>query len=112
MRLLMSRFQIVMISSAMLLTLLAPIVGSRRWFPHGKFGTILLLLAGVAIGAMLWAAKIPPKWLDGSEWGFGIALTLMASSFAFKTADEKFYRLPWLMGFGGTLLVANLAAHV
>ena len=101
-----------MITGALLLTLLAPLLGSRKWFPHGTFGTILLVLAGCAIGAMLWAAKIPPRWLDGSKGGFGIALTLIASGFAFKTADEKFYRVPWLTGFGGMLLVANIAAHV
>jgi len=105
-------FQIAMFAGVMILTLATPLIGSRRWFPHNRFGTIVLLLAGVAIGAMLWAGGLPPHWFSGSKWGFTIALTLIASAFAFKTADEKFYRLPWLFGFGATLLVANIWAHV
>ena len=101
-----------MFAGVMILTLATPLIGSRRWFPHNRFGTIVLLLAGVAIGAMLWAGDLPPIWFSGSKTGFTIALTLMASAFGFKTADEKFYRLPWLFGFGATLLVANIWAHV
>jgi hypothetical protein len=101
-----------MLAGVMILTLLTPIVGSRSWFPHNKFGTSVLFLAGCAIGGLLWAAGIPPKWLNGSQAGFTIALTLMASGLAFQTLEEKFYRLPWLIGFGATLLVVNIAAHV
>ena len=108
----MTRFPTALIVGVMILTLATPLIGSRRWFPHNRFGSILLLLAGCAIGAMLWAAKIPPKWLDGSKWGFTISLTLMASGFGFSTADERFWRLPWLFGFGATLLVANIVAHI
>jgi hypothetical protein len=108
----MTRFPVGLFAGVMILTLLTPLIGSRAWFPHNRFGTIVLLLAGCAIGGMLWAAGIPPKWLNGSAAGFTISLTLMASGFAFQTAEEKFYRMPWLIGFGGTLLVANIAAHV
>lgn len=101
-----------MFAGVMLLTLLTPLIGSRRWFPHNRFGTFLLLLAGTATGAMLWAGDLPPKWFSGSKVGFTIALTLMATAFGFKTADERFYRLPWLLSFGATLLVANIWAHV
>ena len=101
-----------MFAGAMLLTLITPLIGSRRWFPHNWFGTSLMVLAGAAIGGMLWAGNLPPDWFSGGKWGFTISLTLMASAFAFKSAEEKFYRLPWLFSFGATLLVANLWAHV
>jgi hypothetical protein len=107
----MTRFQWVMFAGVIILTLFTPIIGSRRWFPHNRFGTFVLLLAGAAIGAMLWAGNLPPVWFSGSKTGFTIALTLMATAFGFHNAEERFYRLPWLFSFGATLLVANICAH-
>jgi len=96
----------------MILALATPLIGSRRWFPHGVIGTTLIAIGGAAIPTVLWLAKIPPKWFSGSAWGFTLALTLMASGFGFRTADEKFYRLPFLFSFGAALLVFNVWAHV
>jgi hypothetical protein len=107
-----SGLELQAIAIAMILTLATPLIGSRRWFPHNRFGTLVLFLAGVAIGAALYRGNVPPKWFNGSSWGFTIALTLMASAFGFKTAEERFYRLPWLFGFGATLLVCNIWAKV
>jgi hypothetical protein len=108
----MMHIEVSLLAGAMLLTLLTPLIGSRRWFPHNKFGTVLLALAGAAIGAQLWAANLPPKWFSGSKAGFTISLSLMAMAFGFSTPEERFYRLPWLFSFGATLLVANIWAHV
>jgi hypothetical protein len=101
-----------MFAGVMVLTLVTPLLGSRRWFPHNRFGSFLLLFAGTLSGAMLWAGGLPPKWFDGSKWGFTISLTLMASAFGYKTPEERFYRLPWLFTFGAVLLVANIWASI
>ena len=112
----MTPWQWLCVILALLFALLTPIVGSTRWFPKGKFGTVLIAIGGASIGIFLWMAKLPPIWFSGSKSGFGIAGTLMISGFLFRTAEEKFYRLPYFFCFGAVLLVANIwasiAAHV
>jgi hypothetical protein len=108
----MTPFQWLCVILALLFALLTPLIGSVRWFPKGKFGTFLIAMGGASIGIFLWMARLPPIWFSGGKSGFAIAGTLMISGFGFRTADEKFYRLPYLFCFGLVLLVANIWAHV
>ena len=100
-----------MFVGVMILTLATPLIGSRRWFPHNRFGTFLLLCAGTLSGMMLWAGGLPPDWFDGGKEGFGIALTFFAMAFTFGNAKDRFWVLPWLISFGTMLLAANIWAH-
>jgi hypothetical protein len=108
----MTPWQWLCLILAMLFTLLTPVIGSARWFPKGKFGMFLIAMGGASIGIFLWMAQLPPIWFSGGKSGFAIAGTLMISGFGFRTADEKFYRLPYLFSFGAVLLVANIWASI
>ena len=101
-----------MFLGVMILTLAAPVLGSRRWFPHNAFGRFLLILAGALTGAMLWAGGLPPIWFAGGKEGFGIVLTFVAMAFGFSNAETKFYVWPWLLSWAAVMLIANVWALV
>jgi hypothetical protein len=108
----MSDEQVMLISAAMGIILLATIAGWREWLPSGVFKTVVLFLAGAVPIVLLFLAKFPTKWFAGTAWGFGLGAMILSGAFSGRTASEKSFRVPFLSGFGLALLALNLWAHV
>ena len=104
----MTPSQAVLLAAAFVL-ILGSAVAAQWW---GLRNRIVIFVIGCLSVVCLWIANLPPKWFQGSWTGFGLALVLIAASFAGRTADEVSYRLPMLLGMGLTLLVANVARFV
>lgn len=97
-----------LLAGAFLIIALAAVVGWREWLPPGRVAAIVYFLCGATPVVLLFLAKIPPKWFAGSAIGFTIGGTTLLSAFGGRTVSEKAFRLPFLGGFGGALLVLNV----
>lgn len=71
--------------------------------------TVLVFVSGVAAVVALRLAGLPPSLFSGSASGFGMAVSFGLGAFVFRTAEEKAFGVPLLLGMGLTLLLANVA---
>ena len=91
---------------------LATLAAQFKWLPENSWiQRVLFFLSGAAVSGCLFAAGVPPKWLDGSKGAFAFAATLTAGAFLGRDAGRSF-RLPLLLGMGGTLLAVNVVPHL
>lgn len=98
-----------LLAGAFLIIALAAVVGWREWLPPGPVKAIFLFLGGALPVVMLFLAKIPPKWFAGSAETFLLGGTLLLSAFF---GSDRSFRLPFLGGFGGALVLLNAWALV
>jgi hypothetical protein len=108
----MSSDQAVFIAAAFVVLALATLFAWREWLPAGKIKFAALLFAGIGIIALLWLADIPPDWFDGSGEGFALAGGFLVMSILGRHKSETSFRLPLLLGMGGTMLALNVWAHL
>lgn len=106
----MSTEQVVFVAAAFAILLAITLAAQFRWLKEGRVKTALVLLAGIAVVVSLRLAELPPSWFDGTKTGFVLGLTLTAGAFLGRSADERSFRRPLLLGMGGTLLAANAIA--
>ena len=106
----MSERQIVLIVAAFVILALATLAAQFKWLRDGSLHQrILFFRAGAAISASLFAAGIPPRWFNGSAAAFTLAASLTLGAFLGRAG--RTFRLPLLLGLGGTLLVLNFLPH-
>jgi peptidoglycan/LPS O-acetylase OafA/YrhL len=106
----MNEGQAVLIIAAFAILALATMAAHFHWLRDGSLHQrILFFLAGAAISASLFLARIPPKWFNGSTAAFTLAASLTLGAFVGR--DARGFRLPLLLGMGGTLLVLNVLPH-
>jgi uncharacterized membrane protein SirB2 len=87
-------------------------IAQFKWLNDGPVKTTLTLLSGVAVILSLRIAELPPAWFSASKTAFVLALSLTAGAFLGRTAEERSFAFPFLLGLGVTLLVANLVELV
>ena len=101
--------QVVFLATAFVILLGITLAAQFRWLGKGRVKTVLVFIAGVASVVALYLAGLPPAWFSGSASGFGVALSLGLGAFVFRTAEEKAFGVPLLLGMGLSLLLANVA---
>jgi hypothetical protein len=101
--------QVVFLASAFVILVAITLAAQFRWLGNGKVKTVLVCIAGVASVVALRLVGLPPSWFSGSGTGFGMAVSFGLGAFVFRTAEEKAFGLPLLLGMGLTLLLANVA---
>jgi hypothetical protein len=107
----MSERQIVLVIASFAILALATLAAQFKWLPEDSaVQRVVFLLAGIGVVASLFAAGLPPRWFDGSKSAFGLAAMLTIGAFVGRAGQS--FRLPLLLGMGGTLLVVNFMAHL
>jgi hypothetical protein len=101
--------QIVFLASAFVIFLAITLAAQFRWLGNGRVKTVLVFISGLASVVALRLAGLPPSWFSGSAAGFGMAVSFGLGAFVFRTAEEKAFGLPLLLGMGLSLLIANVA---
>ncbi len=108
----MSNVQLWCVILAFAILVVTMIVAWRKWLPAGPVSMTGYALAGAAIPLVLWWGDMPPQWFEGDTSIFILGGMLMLSSFAFYSKEERTFRLPFLLTFGLTLVILNVAAHL
>ena len=104
----MSGDQVTFVAAAFVILIAITLAAQFKWLPEGRVKFILVLISGVAVILALRLAQLPPSWFSGSAASFGLALSLSAGAFLGRSADERSFGLPLLLGMGGSLLVLNI----
>lgn len=108
----MTGTQIFFVALSFVIIVLITAIAQFKWINDGPVKTALILLAGAATILSLRIAELPPVWFSASKTGFALGLTFTVSAFLGKTAEERSFRFPLMLGLGVTLLVANLVELV
>ncbi len=99
--------QVVFLAFAFVILLGITLAAQFRWFGNGKVKTVLVFRASRPSLLSVWL-DCRPSWFSGSAAGFGVAVSFGLGAFVFRTAEEKAFGLPLLLGMGLTLLLANV----
>ena len=106
----MTDSQLFFVAAAFVILFAITLAVQFRWLKDGAVKTAVVLAAGVAITLSLRIAELPPSWFEGSKTGFGLGLALAVGAFIGKSAEERSFRFPLLLGMGVTMLIANALA--
>lgn len=108
----MTGTQIFFVALTFVIIAVITAIAQFKWLNDGPAKTTLTLLSGIAVVVSLRIADLPPTWFSASKTAFALGLTLTAGAFLGRTAEERSFRFPLLLGMGVTLVVANLVELV